>query len=104
MADRCRSEGKGQDRTRRLSISDDLPFYAPNKPPPPGPQAAPGEHLWTLARGAESRRAELRDHRRVDVELQIFNQVEFVLGRRYETRAIAMAEATAVRDVLSYSQ
>ena len=51
-------------------------------------QPQPGEVLWTLTKGTESRRAELRDHG--SGELQIYVNDQFVSGRRYESRTLAI--------------
>ena len=80
--------------------SDDEPFYSPYKRPAPPRQPRPGQHLWTVTHAAELRRAELRDHGPIGCELQILNEVEFVSGRRFDNRALALIEAERIRDVL----
>lgn len=59
-------------------------------------QPTPGEHLWTLIKGTETRRAELRNA----CELQIYANDQFVSGKRYASRGIAIAEADAAREAL----
>jgi hypothetical protein len=82
-------------------MSDELPFYAPNKPPRPARQPQPGEHLWTLTRGDQSRRAELRDAGgAAGAELQVFVNGEFASGRRYAARELALADAVGLRATL----
>lgn len=88
---------------RELIMTDEnqtIPFYAPNRPPAPPRQPKPGEHLWTLTKGAQSRRAELRDHGEIGAELQIYTNADFLKGQRYESRALAMLKADAIRDAL----
>src|SRR5262245_20407105 len=71
-------------------MSDEQPFYAPDRKPAAPREPRPGELLWTLVKGTESRRAELRDHGVVGTELQIFAYGQFVKGQRYENRTLAM--------------
>jgi hypothetical protein len=73
------------------------PFYTPNRTPDPPRQPKPGEVLWALVRDGHWRRAELRDHGKVGAELQIHVNGEFVNGRRFERRDLALAEAAAAR-------
>jgi len=81
-------------------MSDDQPFYAPDRKPAPPRQPKPAELLWTLVKGTESRRVELRDHGSIGAELQIYVNGEFVSGQRYENRALALLQADAIRDAL----
>jgi hypothetical protein len=67
-------------------MSDELPFYAPNKPSAPARQPQPGKHLWTLTRGEQTRPAELRDFG-FGAELQVYVNGQFVSGRHYTARA-----------------
>jgi len=67
-------------------MTDDTPWTPHRRITPRQPQ--PGEVLWTLTKGTESRRAELRDHG--SGELQIYVNDQFVSGRRYESRTLAI--------------
>jgi hypothetical protein len=84
-------------------MDDEQPFYAPDRRPAPPRQPKPGEHLWTFVRGSNERRAELRTTPDAGVELQIFVNREFVNGRRYENRALALLNADGIRDTLAAS-
>jgi hypothetical protein len=60
-------------------------------------ESKPAEILWTLVKGTESRRADLRDHG-AGAELQIYVNGEFVNGQRFDNRALALLQADALRD------
>lgn len=79
-------------------MSDELPFYAPNKPPAAAREAKPGEELWTFVRGTDRRRAELRDYGPFGVEFQLSVNDEFVSGHHFPNRALAVLAAEAVRE------
>jgi hypothetical protein len=83
-------------------MSDDLPFYAPNKPPRPAREPNRGEHLWSLLNDNVRYDVELRDDyaRGAGTELQLFRDDEFIYGRRYVTRDAAIAEADALKAIL----
>jgi hypothetical protein len=75
----------------------DQPFYAPDhKPAPPRPRQ-PGEHLWTIQKDGHQLDCELRDHGAWGVEVQIYREREFLYGRRWPTRALALKEADQQR-------
>lgn len=78
-------------------MTDDVPFYAPNRPPRPPRQAKPGEPIWSLTMPTGIRvECELRDHGDYGVEVQIFhtvNERDFFYGRRWPSRAVALEEA-----------
>lgn len=83
-------------------MSDEQPFYAPDKRAAPPRQAKPGEHLWTFTRGNERRRAEFRDCRNLGVELQMFVNDELESGQRFVNRELASLAADAIRDAYAY--
>jgi hypothetical protein len=66
------------------------------------PRSNPGEHLWSLLKDIVRYRLELRDHERkgAGCELQLFRNNEFIRGRRFKNRALAIAEADALHDTL----
>jgi len=78
-------------------MTDDTRWTPHHRIGPRQPQ--PAEVLWTLTKGTQSRRAELRDDGKVGAELQMYND-QFVSGRRQENRALAMLDAEAFRDTL----
>jgi hypothetical protein len=74
-------------------MSDEPPFYAPNRTPPAPRQPHPGEHLWTIQKYGHRLDCELRDHGNWGVEVQIYREQEFLYGRRWPTRELALEEA-----------
>jgi hypothetical protein len=42
-------------------MSDDAPFYSPNRPPPAPPQPKPGEEVWRVQHDGHVQSCELRD-------------------------------------------
>lgn len=65
-----------------------------NAPKRPDRQPTPGEVLWTVStvKGALIR-CELRNHGAAGAELQLFRNREFVDGRLWPSREIAVAKA-----------
>jgi hypothetical protein len=59
-------------------------------------QPKPGERLWTMTKGGEEARAELRDQGVAGVELQLFRGDDFANGRLYTSRMAAL-EASGQR-------
>jgi hypothetical protein len=78
----------------------DEPFYAPFRTPDPPRAPQPGEPVWTLTNGDHRLSCELRDHRDVGCEAQLFRDGEFYKGRHLASRAAALAHVTAVRERL----
>src|SRR6202521_3697534 len=70
----------------------DEPFYAPNRTTAPR-QRQPGEHLWAVRKDGRQLDCELRDHGPWGVEVQVYREREFLYGRRWATRALALEEA-----------
>jgi hypothetical protein len=64
-----------------------------NAPPPPPIKPRRGELLWTLTKGAKHLTCELRCHGEYGVEALVLRDGELYTGRRFTTRAEAMAEA-----------
>jgi hypothetical protein len=73
-------------------MSPDEPFYAPEDKPAPR-QPRPGERLWTVRKEGRQLDCELRDHGAWGVEVQVYREREFLYGRRWATRALALEEA-----------
>lgn len=80
-------------------MTDDDTGWTPHRKLPPR-KSTPAELLWRLTCGNERRRAELRDRGIVGAELQIYINGQFVSGRHYTTRALAIADADAFRAAL----
>ena len=80
-------------------MSDD-PFYAPNAKPLPARVSRPGEPLWSVGKDGVTWEAELRYHSEFGVEAQILRQGELVIGRRFDTRALAVQWADEERKTL----
>jgi hypothetical protein len=53
----------------------------------------PREHLWAIRKDGQQLDCELRDHGEWGVEVQIYREREFLYGRRWPTRALALEEA-----------
>jgi hypothetical protein len=70
----------------------DQPFYAPNHTTAPR-QPRPAEHLWTVRQDGGQLVCELRDDGDVGAELQVYRERELLYGRRWATRALALAKA-----------
>ena len=90
--------GRGSERE-----ADD--FFAPRLKIDRTSERKPAEPLWSLTKGQEMYRAELRHNGEFGVELQLFltdgHRDHFVYGQRYPIRAIAMSEANRLFDVYS---
>jgi hypothetical protein len=71
---------------------NDEPFYAPNRATAPR-QRQPGEHLWAIRKEGRQLDCELRDHGTWGVEVQVYREGEFLYGRRWASRALALEEA-----------
>ena len=69
----------------------DEPFYAPNRTTAPR-QRQPSEHLWAVRKDGRQLDCELRDHGEWGVEVQVYREREFLYGRRWATRALALEE------------
>ena len=74
-------------------MSDDTLFAGHQ---PQRRQPKPGPRLWTMTKGWEEARAELRDQGVAGVELQVFRGDDFANGRLYQSRKAAL-EASEVR-------
>jgi hypothetical protein len=70
----------------------DRPVYAPNHRTAPR-QPQPGERHWTIQKDGQQLDCELRDHGPWAVEVQVYRDGEFLYGRRWASRALALEEA-----------
>ena len=70
----------------------DQPFYAPNRTTAPR-QPRAGEPLWAIQKDGRQPDCELRDHGAWGGEVQVYREREFLYGRRWATRALALQEA-----------
>jgi hypothetical protein len=71
----------------------DQPFYAPARKPATPRQRQPGEHLWSVQKDGQQLECELRDHDAWSAEVQIYRDGEFLYGRRWPSRALALEGA-----------
>jgi hypothetical protein len=85
-------------------MSDNGEWYSPNYTPQIR-QPRAGELLYEFMRADNvSVRVELRDHGSYGVEAQIYLRGDFRLGRRFQTRALAVEWAEAARPELERSE
>jgi hypothetical protein len=68
-----------------------------NAPPPPARKPRPAEHVWSMRKNGKQVDAELRGHGEYGWECQFFYDGELAYGRRWVTRADALAEAEKKR-------
>jgi hypothetical protein len=73
-------------------MSSDQPFYAPDRKPT-ARQPQPGEPLWSISQDGHQLDCKLRDFEPWGVELQIYQDGEFLQARRWPSRALALEEA-----------
>jgi hypothetical protein len=78
-------------------MSDEQPFYAPNHKPTVPRQPRPREAVWTVRKEYHTRTCELLDHGGDGIEVQILIDGDLLIGRRFETRALAPAWAKSER-------
>jgi hypothetical protein len=79
-------------------MADDLPFYSPDrKPTLTKRQPAPHENLWTVCKDHQTWSCELLSHGDWGTEAQISIDGDLLIGRRFETRALALIWAERER-------
>lgn len=86
-------------------MSNQEPFYAPNRKLDKPREPQPGELLFsferfTLDRGMDHYRCELRDHGEWGWEAQFFKNGEFMLSHRWPSKQQAIAWAAVERDAI----
>jgi hypothetical protein len=74
-------------------MSDQQPFYAPNRLPPPARTPRLTEHLWALRKDGRQYDGELLDHGTWGVEFQVRYELSWFYGHRWPTRELALVEA-----------
>ena len=74
----------------------DEPFTTPDQTIPPR-QPHPGEKLFEFLVGPTRHLCELRDHGKWGVEVQFFKNEEFLMGRHFDTRELAIQWAAIER-------
>ena len=79
-----------------VRVMGDEPFYAPNRTVSSTRQPKPGERLWTIRKSGKHYNAELRAHPH-GVELQVFEDLEFMVGRLFPSREWAIAEGEGLK-------
>lgn len=80
-------------------MSTDTPFYAPDHQAAATPPR-PAAHLWTVTRGADVCRAELRRGWGDRMELQVLLNGELRSGELHVDRAAAEADGKTKREAL----
>jgi glutaredoxin-related protein len=80
----------------------DEPFYAPGRKPTPAREPRHGEVLFEFIRNLDQAhfRCELRSHDGWGIEAQFWMNGELLIGRRFDTRALAVQWAMAERQAL----
>jgi hypothetical protein len=73
------------------------PFNSPTVQPSVSSLLRPSEHLWSLRKDGVTWSAELRYCGEHGVEAQIFRHGEFVIGRRFDMRVVAVEWAETER-------
>ena len=65
-------------------MSDDAPFYSPNRPPPAPRQPKPGEEVWRLQHDGRVQTCELRDDSKAGAgwDVMILDDGEPLFSRR----------------------
>jgi hypothetical protein len=81
-------------------MSDDTPWYAPNHVPKVIDRRRPREALFAFQRDADRFVCELVDHGPYGIEAQFFQNEDFLISRRFETRALAITWASLEREAL----
>jgi hypothetical protein len=64
----------------------------------PPPERQPFEHAWSVRKEGRQLDCQLRGHGEYGWEVQLLRNGDWFYGRRYPTRALAQAEANAIRD------
>jgi hypothetical protein len=75
------------------------PFYKPGYIVP-ARQARPGEPLWAFRSGDHTIACELHYHGEYGVEAQFLRDGELLIGRRFDSRALAVQWAELERDAI----
>src|SRR5580698_148758 len=73
-------------------MSSDQAFYAPDRKPT-AHQPQPGEPLWSISQDGHQLDCKLPDFEPWVVELQIYQDGEFLQARCWPSRALALEEA-----------
>ncbi len=83
-------------------MSDELPFYAPNRPSAPARQLRAGELLFEfhVDRTHTFYRCELRDRGKYGVEAQLVDPVDLRIAHTFPTRELAIAWAEEERKAI----
>jgi len=74
----------GDQSAWKTIMSEEQPFYAPDKRPAPARTAKPGEEVWRLRRDHQVLTCELRDDDRVGagIDVQLLRDGELLASRR----------------------
>lgn len=71
-----------------------------NAKPTPRIKPREGESVWAMTNGARHLTCELRYHGEFGVEAQFLRDGELVIGRRFDTKALAVQWAEQERETL----
>jgi hypothetical protein len=86
------------------TVSDE-PLYSPKyRPPEPSRVPRPGEQVWSVRVNHVTWSCELRYHGEGGVEAQILRDGDFMIGRRFDTRLLAVQWAELTRNDLRDSE
>lgn len=86
-------------------MSDDLPFYSPDrKPATPKRVPLPREPVWTVRKNHQTWTCELLDHGTWGTEAQILIDGDLLIGRRFESRPLALLWAERERPLTASNQ
>jgi len=80
-----------------MSDDQELPFYSPNYRPPPATTAVLRSRSGTFRKDYATWSCGLRYHSEWSVEAQIFRDTDFVIGRRFDLRELALRWAEELR-------
>jgi len=76
-------------------MSNQPPFRAPKPSTAPAIARQPSEHLWTVRLQGHQYDCQLRDHGIWGIEVQVYRDLKFMSGGRWESRELAMRDADA---------
>ena len=73
-------------------MSEDQPFYAPNRVATQTRTTRPREHLWAIRRTGRQYDCEVIDHGTWGIEVRMLRDLEWFYGHRRASRELAVAE------------
>jgi hypothetical protein len=79
-------------------------LYTPNRKPPPPRKPQPGELVWSFRKDSRQFDCELQYHGEWGVDAQILLDRELLIGRRFDTKALAVQWAEEERKAMEAAQ